>query len=403
MALIVQKFGGTSVGTLARIEAVAERIIATRKQGHDLVVVVSAMAGETNRLITMAQALCADPDPRELDVLLATGEQTTIALLAMALKARGQPALSLTGDQVRVQTDHRHGKARILKVDTAVMDQALARGQVVIVAGFQGRGPDNAITTLGRGGSDTTAVALAAALKASECQIFTDVDGIYTTDPRIEPQARRLDSIDFDSMLALAAQGAKVLQVRSVEFAGQFQVPLRVLSSFSEGQGTLITYGDSADEGVCGVACCGQSALIEVSGEGLDQAAPGRLLSPLQDAGIDADLLDTVFETGKPLTFTVPLADLGQALPMVQASAIALGGAKVQCDNTVAKVSVIGGGFEADTKMASLISRVLGEQGIEQRLFRTTPKRYSLLVDRAQMEESVRHLHRALIPQKSSS
>ncbi|WKE66461.1 aspartate kinase [Gallaecimonas kandeliae] len=399
MALVVQKYGGTSVGDLPRIEAVADRIIATRKAGHDVVVVVSAMAGETNRLIALARALTPEPDPRELDVLLATGEQTTIALLAMALKKRGQPALSLTGDQVRIHTDHRHGRARILKVDTTMLDQALARGQVVVVAGFQGRGPDNAITTLGRGGSDTTAVALAAALKAAECQIFTDVDGIYTTDPRIEPKARKLGQIGFESMLALAAQGAKVLQVRSVEFAGQFRVPLRVLSSFHEGEGTLITYGEGQDPlGVCGVACCAQSAFIEVDGEHL-LGASARLLSPLQDAGIDADLLSDANEPGKKLSFTVPLGDLGQVLPMVNASAIDLGNARVRCDQGLAKVSVIGMGFDSHADIASKISQVLGEEGIGMRLFHTSPRRFSLLVARDEMEQSVRLLHRALIPE----
>ena len=243
MALYVQKYGGTSVGTLERIEAVAERVQLTRAQGHDVVVVVSAMSGETNRLLGMAQHLDQDANRREMDVLISTGEQVTIALLAIALNKRGCPAVSMTGDQVRIHTDSAYGKARITRIDTEQVEAALGAGKVVVIAGFQGRDEHNAITTLGRGGSDTTAVAVAAAIKADECQIFTDVDGVYTTDPRIEPKARRLDTITFEEMLEMASLGAKVLQIRSVEFAGKYRVPLRVLSSFVDGEGTLITYG----------------------------------------------------------------------------------------------------------------------------------------------------------------
>ena len=243
MALYVQKYGGTSVGTLERIEAVADRVQLSRAQGHDVVVVVSAMSGETNRLLGMAQQLDPDANRREMDVLVSTGEQVTIALLAIALNKRGCPAVSMTGDQVRIHTDSAHGKARITQIDTEQVQAELGAGKVVVIAGFQGRDEHNAITTLGRGGSDTTAVAVAAAIKADECQIFTDVDGVYTTDPRIEPKARRLSTITFEEMLEMASLGAKVLQIRSVEFAGKYRVPLRVLSSFVDGEGTLITYG----------------------------------------------------------------------------------------------------------------------------------------------------------------
>lgn len=396
MALIVQKYGGTSVGSLERIAAVADRVVATRRQGHDVVVVVSAMAGETNRLIALAHAVSPRPDPREMDVLLATGEQTTIALLAMALKARGQPALSLTGDQVRIDTDHRHGKARISHIDNAIIDQALARGQVVVVAGFQGRGPDNAITTLGRGGSDTTAVALAAALKAAECQIFTDVDGIYTTDPRIDSRARKLDSIDFHAMLALSAQGAKVLQVRSVEVAGQYQVPLRVLSSFGDGQGTLVTYAPTQDAmEVSGVACCGQSALIQIHDARLQAS---QLLLPLEDAGIDVDVLEDSQDCSGTLCFTVPQADLHQVQDIITAALKGLTQAQLQVDESIAKVSVVGCHLDSNQQLTAEVTALLSAAGIGIGLMRHAPQRLSLLVARQDMEKSVRLLHGALVP-----
>ncbi|MED5526389.1 aspartate kinase [Gallaecimonas pentaromativorans] len=398
MALLVQKFGGTSVGSLVRIEAVAERIIKSRRQGHDLVVVVSAMSGETNRLIAMAQALSPEPDRRELDVLLATGEQTTIALLAMALKARGQPAISLTGDQVRIHTDHRHGKARIDRIDTTVINQALARGQVVIVAGFQGRGPDNAITTLGRGGSDTTAVALAAALKAEECQIFTDVDGIYTTDPRLEPKARRLEYIDFESMQAMAALGAKVLEVRSVEHAGRHKVKLRVLSSFAEhSAGTLMTFDEAAPQGISGIASCLQSVLVTIKGLTANSEQARRLLEPLGDAGIDVDILCSTDDASNGLVFTVPLGDFGQALPMLQASAAAMGELDVLHRQDVAKVSVIGNDVGIRSDIATITCGALSDKQIEARHFLTSARRLTLILAQQDMVQSVRILHQTLI------
>ncbi|WP_115719539.1 aspartate kinase [Gallaecimonas mangrovi] len=399
MALFVQKFGGTSVGTLARIEAVAERLIKSRRQGHDLVVVVSAMAGETNRLLGLAQQLTATPDPRELDVLLATGEQTTIALLAMALKKRGQPALSLTGDQVRIHTDPRHGKAQIQKVDTAVLNQALARGQVVIVAGFQGRGADNAITTLGRGGSDTTAVALAAALNADECQIFTDVDGVYTTDPRIEPAARCLAHIDFESMRELAAQGAKVLQVKSVEYAGRNQVPLRVLSSFHDNHpGTLVTFDDNQNvPKVSGIACCEQSVVVKLSGSNIHALSQDVFFKPLQDVGIDADLLKDIEVSGKEVVFTVPFADFGQALPIIKASVGVMDNIILRCEQNVAKVAIVGNDVGIRPDIASIACGALSDQQIAAELFTTSAKRITFVVASRDGEKAVRLLHRALI------
>ena len=293
MSLIVQKYGGTSVGTIERIEAVAQKVAAARKRGDDVVVVVSAMSGETNRLIALANQIDDRPDPREMDVLVSTGEQVTIALLCMALKKIGCPARSYTGGQIRILTDHAHGKARIQEIDDAPVRADLKAGLVVVVAGFQGVDEDGNITTLGRGGSDTTAVAMAAALQADECQIFTDVDGVYTTDPRVEPKARRLDRITFEEMLEMASLGSKVLQIRSVEFAGKYNVPLRVLSSFEEGGGTLITFEDDGMEEakIAGIAFTRDEAKLTILGVPDQPGVAHKILGPISDANIEVDMI----------------------------------------------------------------------------------------------------------------
>ncbi|WP_341503278.1 aspartate kinase [Gallaecimonas sp. GXIMD4217] len=399
MALYVQKFGGTSVGSLERIEAVAKRIIQSRQAGHEVVVVVSAMAGETNRLIDMASTISDKPEPRELDVLLATGEQVTIALLAMALNRMGQPALSMTGDQVQIRTDGRHGRARISEVQTDAIRAALAKGQVVVIAGFQGRSQENAITTLGRGGSDTTAVAVAAALKADECQIYTDVDGVYTTDPRIEPRARKMDSITFEEMLELSSLGAKVLQIRSVEYAGKYNVPLRVLSSFNEGEGTLITYEglDMEHPLVSGIAYNLDEARLTVTAvpEKPDMAAA--LLEPISEAGIEVDMIvQSVADEGRSdFSFTVHRQDYERAKALVQASAKAVGAGAVLGDANIAKVSIVGVGMKSHAGVASKMFRVLGDEGINIQLISTSEIKISVVVDEKYMELCVRSLHQA--------
>src|SRR5512143_2518560 len=294
MALIVQKYGGTSVGNVERIGKVADKVKGFREQGHDIVVVVSAMSGETNRLIELAKAMDPKPDPRELDVIMATGEQVTIGLLAIALKQRGVDARSYTGAQVRILTDDAFNKARILDIDEHRMRDDLKQGRVVVVAGFQGVDEQGNLTTLGRGGSDTTGVALAAALKADECQIYTDVDGVYTTDPRVVPEARRLERITFEEMLEMASLGSKVLQIRSVEFAGKYNVPLRVLSSFEEGEGTLITYEETTameEPLISGIAFSRNEAKLTVLGVPDRPGVAFKILGPIANAGIEVDMI----------------------------------------------------------------------------------------------------------------
>ncbi|WP_108652330.1 aspartate kinase [Dongshaea marina] len=397
MALYVQKFGGTSVGSLQRIEAVADRICQYRQQGHDIVVVVSAMAGETNRLLGMALELDPQASRREQDVLLSTGEQVSIALLSIALIKRGCAAVSMTGDQVGVRTDHQFGKARILECQTESVQKQLAEGKVVVVAGFQGRDDENNITTLGRGGSDTTAVALAAALKADECQIFTDVDGVYTTDPRVEPKARRLEQITFEEMLEMSALGAKVLQVRSVELAGQYRVPLRVLSSFEQGQGTLISYGCEQDERplIAGIAFDSSVASIGIQGlpEGSQIAA--KLLEPVADDGIDIDMI--VQSTGScgstELTFTVQRSDYARAVMLTQARAESLEAQSFMSNDSIACVSLVGLGMKHHPGVAKSMFELLGDAGINMQLISTSEIKISVVVDESELQDAVRVLH----------
>ena len=398
MALIVQKYGGTSVGSPERIEAVAARVKRWHEQGHDLVVVVSAMSGETNRLIGLAKAINPDPDPRELDVMVSTGEQVTIALLAMALLKIGIGAKSYTGHQVAIRTDSAHTKARIESIDDARMRADLAQRKVVIVAGFQGADADGNITTLGRGGSDTTGVALAAALKADECQIYTDVDGVYTTDPRVVPQARRLDRITFEEMLEMASLGSKVLQIRSVEFAGKYNVPLRVLSSFGEGEGTLITV-DSEDTMeqpvISGIAFNRDEAKITVRGVPDIPGIAFRILGPVGDANIEVDMIVQNVGADKTtdFTFTVARGDLKKALSVLEAVARDINAREVTSDDKIAKVSLVGVGMRSHAGVASRMFGTLAKENINIQMISTSEIKISVVVEEKYLELAVRALH----------
>lgn len=399
MGVIVQKYGGTSVGTLERIEAVAERVKRTKAQGHDVVVVVSAMSGETNRLIGMAKELDVDASRRELDVLVSTGEQVTIALLAIALHKVGVDAVSMTGDQMRMKTDSSYSKARILDVETDNLKQHLDAGKVVVVAGFQGRDELNNITTLGRGGSDTSAVAVAAALKADECQIYTDVDGVYTTDPRMVPQARRLDTITFEEMLEMASLGAKVLQIRSVEFAGKYSVPLRVLSSFKEGAGTLISYEEVNMESpvVSGIAFNRDEARLTICGVPDEPSMAARVLSPIGDAGIDIDMIvqNTLGDGKADFTFTVHRDEYRRATELLNVVAKEVGANGVQGNEHIAKVSIVGVGMWNHPGVAKTMFEVLGRENINMHQISTSEIKVSVLIDEKYLELAVRSLHTA--------
>ncbi len=400
MALIVQKYGGTSVGSIERIENVANKVLAFRERGDDVVVVLSAMSGETNRLIDLAKAIQSPPDPRELDMLVATGEQVTIALLAMALKKRGQDARSYTGGQVRILTDSAFNKARILGIDEENMRRDLAAGRVVVVAGFQGVDEQGNITTLGRGGSDTTGVALAAALKADECQIYTDVDGVYTTDPRVVPDARRLDRITFEEMLEMASLGSKVLQIRSVEFAGKYNVPLRVLSSMQDGPGTLITYEDEGMEDalISGIAFNRDEAQIMVRGVPDQPGVAYRILGPVGEANIEVDMIvQNISADGSTtdFTFTVHRNDYDKALALLQKHAGEMGAREVKGDSRIVKLSLVGVGMRSHAGIASTMFEALAKEGINIRMISTSEIKISVVVDEKYLELGVRALHSA--------
>ncbi|MBK1720762.1 aspartate kinase [Thiocystis violacea] len=400
MALIVQKYGGTSVGTIERIMAVAERVKRWRDQGDHVVVVVSAMSGETDRLIGLARQLQERPEPRELDVLLSTGEQVTIALLSMALQAHGCPARSYTGAQVHILTDSAHNKARIRDIDAARVRADLDAGRVVVVAGFQGIDEHGDITTLGRGGSDTSAVAIAAALKADECQIYTDVDGVYTTDPRVEPKARKLDRITFEEMLEMASLGSKVLQIRSVEFAGKYRVPLRVLSSFEEGEGTLITFEENAveDAQISGIAFSRDEAKLTVLGVPDQPGVAYQILGPIADANIEVDMIIqnvAAQEAATDFTFTVHRNDYARALEILKATADNLGARQVLGDPQIAKISLVGVGMRSHAGIASRMFSSLAEEGINIRMISTSEIKISVVVDEKYLELGVRALHDA--------
>ena len=400
MALIVQKYGGTSIGTPERIQVVAEKIIQYRDQGNQLVVVVSAMSGETDRLLSLAATLSERPAPRELDVLLATGEQTTIALLAMALEERGCAARSYTGAQVHILTDDAHNKARILDIDANRVSSDLAAGCVVVVAGFQGVDEYGNITTLGRGGSDTTAVALAAALKADECQIFTDVNGVYTTDPRVEPDARRLERITFEEMLEMASLGSKVLQIRAVEFAGKYNVPLRVLSSFEQGEGTLITYEDEAVEQalISGIAFNRDEAKLTILGVPDQPGVAHRILGSIADANIEVDMIIqnvAADAATTDFTFTVNRGDFPRAFDILQNTAKDLSAREVLGDEDIVKISLVGVGMRSHAGIASEMFAALAKEGINIRMISTSEIKISVVVDEKYLELGVRALHEA--------
>ncbi len=399
MALIVKKFGGTSVGTVDRIEAVADKLQQSRKNGDDVVVVVSAMSGETNRLVDLAHAIQEQPTPRELDVLLSTGEQVTIALLSMALEKRGCPARSYTGGQVHILTDTVHNKARIKDIDAARVRADLDAGRVVVIAGFQGVDEHGNITTLGRGGSDTTAVAMAAALKADECQIFTDVDGVYTTDPRVEPHARRLNKITFEEMLEMASLGSKVLQIRAVEFAGKYNVPLRVLSSFEEGEGTLITFEDEGMEEakISGIAFNRDEAKLTILGVPDQPGIAYKILGPIAAANIEVDMIvqNIAEDTATDFTFTVHRNDYKRALAVLQATANETKAREVKGDNAIVKISLVGVGMRSHAGIASTMFEALAKEGINIRMISTSEIKISVVVDEKYLELGVRTLHEA--------
>ncbi len=397
MSLIVQKYGGTSVGSVERIEAVAKKVASFKAQGDDVVVVVSAMSGETNRLVKLAHAMDAQPDSRELDVLLSTGEQATIALLAMALKKRGVPARSFTGGQVHILTDSAHNKARIVDIDKKRVSEALAEGEVVVVAGFQGVDEQGNITTLGRGGSDTTAVALAAALEADECQIYTDVDGVYTTDPRVEPKARRLDRITFEEMMEMASLGSKVLQIRAVEFAGKYNVPLRVLSSFEDGQGTLISFEEEGMEQVriSGIAFNRDEAKLTVLGVPDHPGVAHQILGPIGDANVEVDMIiqNVGADDTTDFTFTVHRNDFQRAQEILNKVAKELGAREVIGDDKIVKISLVGVGMRSHAGIASKMFELLAKEAINIRMISTSEIKVSVVVDEKYLELGVRALH----------
>ncbi len=399
MTLIVEKYGGTSVGSVERINAVADTVAASHQRGDEMVVVVSAMSGETNRLLALADEVNPDRSERETDVLLSTGEQVTIALLSMALQRRGVDARSYTGSQVRILTDNIHGRARILDIDSARVRGDLRQGRVVVVAGFQGVDAEGNITTLGRGGSDTTAVALAAALKADECRIYTDVDGVYSADPRIVPEARRLERITVEEMLELASLGAKVLQTRSVEFAGKFKVPLRVLSSFEPGPGTLITYEEDPMEQplISGIAHNRDEAKLTIRGISDIPGVAYRILGPISDAHVNVDMIvQNVSADGTTdLTFTVHRNDYRKARQILDDIAAELGAAQVFGDDGIAKISVVGVGMRSHAGIASTMFRALSDERINIQMISTSEIKISVVVEDKYMELAVRALHKA--------
>jgi aspartate kinase len=400
MALIVQKYGGTSVGSIERIQAVAEKLKAARQRGDDVVVVVSAMSGETNRLVGLAGAIQHRPSPRELDVLLSTGEQVTIALLAMALEELGCPARSYTGSQVHILTDSAHNKARIQDIDAARVRADLAAGRVVVVAGFQGVNEAGDITTLGRGGSDTTAVAMAAALSADECQIYTDVDGVYTTDPRVEPKARRLDRITFEEMLEMASLGSKVLQIRAVEFAGKYNVPLRVLSSFEDGPGTLITFEEDGMEEVkiSGIAFNRDEAKLTVRGVPDQPGVAYKIIGPIADANIELDMIVQNIapdQATTDFTFTVHRNDFERAQEILARTSEVLGAREISVDANIVKISLVGVGMRSHAGVASTMFEALAKEGINIRMISTSEIKISVVVDEKYLELGVRALHDA--------
>lgn len=397
MALIVQKYGGSSVGNLDRIHHVAEKVIKAKNDGHHVVVVVSAMYGETDRLIQLANALTQQHDPRELDVLISSGEQVSMALLSMALNAKNCPARSFTGSQIGIYTDSIHTKARILDVKTEIIQRELQQGRIVVVAGFQGVNERGDITTLGRGGSDTTAVAIAAALKADECQIYTDVDGVYTTDPHLIPEARLIPQISFEEMLEMSSLGAKVLQMRSVELASKHSMPIRVLSTFSEGKGTLVTFEDKIMHKrlVSGIAFSREEAIISLSGIPRQIGIEGRILNKVNQANIEIDMIaqNATAEDKADFTFTVHRREYPKAMKVIEELSSELGAIHVKTNSKVAKLSLVGIGMRSHTGVASTMFRILGEQGINIQMITTSEIKISVVVDETHLEKGVKAVH----------
>jgi aspartate kinase len=399
MALLVQKYGGTSMGSVERIDHVASKVAAARERGHQIVVVVSAMSGETDRLVKLAKSVNPRPNPREMDQMLATGEQVTIALLAMALEKRGVQARSYLGSQVAIRTDQAYSKARIRHIDAERLLDDCKAGIVPVVAGFQGVDDDGNVTTLGRGGSDTTGVALAAALKADECQIYTDVDGVYTTDPRVEPKARRLDRITFEEMLEMASLGSKVLQIRSVEFAGKYKVPLRVLSTFQEGPGTLITLEESKMEDalISGIAFNRDEAQLTVSGVPDRPGIAAAILGPIGEANIEVDMIvqNVAADSTTDFTFTVHRNDYERATEISKKVADELKAKGVRTALDIVKVSLVGVGMRSHAGIAAQMFRVLAAEGINIRMISTSEIKISVVIEDKYLELAVRALHKA--------
>ena len=406
MSLIVQKFGGSSVATISRIENVAKKAIASRQAGHDVVIVVSAMKGETDRLMALADDAAGpnNPSPRELDLLLSTGETVTITLLTMVLERLGAAARCYTGAQVQILTDSAFSKARIQDIDAELLREDLGAGRIVVVAGFQGVDENGSITTLGRGGSDTTAVALAAALEADECQIYTDVDGVYTTDPRVVPTARRLEKITFEEMLELASLGSKVLQIRAVEFAGKYQVPLRVLSSFEDGPGTLITMeGDDMTQGsmeeplIAGIAFNRDEAKVTMIGVPDTPGIAAQILGPIAQANIEVDMIvQNISNEGlTDFTFTVNKTEYDRAMQILQQQANALGAREVFGDTGIIKLSLVGVGMRSHAGVASRMFNALAAEGINIQMISTSEIKISVVVDEKYLELGTRTLHKA--------
>lgn len=404
MSLLVQKYGGTSVGSTERIEAVADKVAGFVKQGHKLVVVLSAMSGETNRLIALAKQIQEHPTPRELDTLVSTGEQVTIALLCMALHKRNIKAKSYTGGQVKIRTDSAFTKARIQHIDQDAMLRDLDDNCVVVVAGFQGVDDEGNITTLGRGGSDTTGVALAAALKADECQIYTDVDGVYTTDPRVCSKARRLDKITFEEMLEMASLGSKVLQIRSVEFAGKYSVPLRVLSSMVDGPGTLITLDEGDTKGdtmeqplISGIAFTRDEAKLTIRGVPDLPGVASKVLGPISEANIEVDVIvqNIAADGTTDITFTIQRGDMPKAAKILDQTAKELKAREVIKDDKIAKVSIVGVGMRSHAGVASKMFQALASDNINIQLITTSEIKISVVIEEKYMELAVRSLHDA--------
>jgi aspartate kinase len=401
MNLLVQKYGGTSVGSIDRIKHVAAKVCAAKKAGNDVVVVVSAMAGETNRLVALAHEICEIPDEREKDVLLASGEQVSVALLSLALKELGQPARSYLGHQVRIETDNAYGKARIRNIDSTKIVESLEAGEVVVVAGFQGVDEDDNITTLGRGGSDTSAVALAAFLNATACEIYTDVDGVYTTDPGICPEARKLARVSYDEMIELASTGAKVLEIRSVEFAKKFSVPVHVRSTFNNVEGTWLVNEEESmnDVLVSGVASDKNEAKITLLRVPDQPGLAAQIFGPIAEAHIVVDMIiQNASEDGTTdLTFTVPKADHKKALAIVEKTAQIVKAKGVKVDTDIAKISVVGVGMRTHAGVAAKMFEVLAQEGINIEMISTSEIKISVVIDAKYTELAVRVLHDAFI------